>query len=83
MQKCDSQGSVLRHQAVSLLGIKGLLTCQGEMRLWGEMIWMGPQWMDKPWSMLKTGGTFFMLVKFFFDVLGFCLFVCFETGFLH
>ena len=35
------------HQAVSLLGIKVLLTCLGEMRLWGKMIWMSPQWMGK------------------------------------
>ena len=47
---------------MSLLGIKVLLTCQGEMRLWGKMIWMGPQWMGKPWSMLETGGTFCMLL---------------------
>ena len=77
------------HQAVSLLGIKVLLTCLGEMRLWGKMIWVGPQWVREcPWSMFHKGGTFCMLVKGF-CLFGFCfvyffvffLVFFFETGF--
>ena len=74
---------------MSLLGIKVLLTCQGEMRLWGKMIWMGPQWMGKPWSMLETGGTFCMLLghsahlsSFFGWLVGFLVFFCYFLVFL-
>ena len=83
MQKCDSWGSDLRHQAVSLLGIKVLLTSQGEMTLWGKMIWMGPHWMGKGvalehgwdrWDILHTFGTFYTLVKFFDWLVGLLMF---------
>ena len=79
MQKCNSWGSDLTHQGVSLLGIKVMLTWYGEMRLWGKMIWKGLQWVGKGDSLglgLRQVGYFACLSRVF------CLIVWFGCFFL-